>query len=247
MNGDKMFIKDHTDSNESATYTLPIAFYFRNKKGFTLFELIIVVTILSILTFTAIPLVKLSVKRQKEQQLRENLREIREAIKEFHRDTIGSPCSQQFSQGDNAGVSNPDGGGATRNPNFASVADPRTRVAICDPKMFTVDNPDKYPPTLETLVEGVNVIPRGADARVTGGAGLDGKKSLLEQQDDATEKKIKVYLRKIPVDPMTGKEDWVFRSCYQDKDATDWDGINIFDVRSSSKETALNGEKYSDW
>jgi general secretion pathway protein G len=51
----------------------------------------------------------------------------------------------------------------------------------------------------------------------------------------------------LPIDPMTGKADWELRSCYDAHDATSWGGENVFDVRSKSKETALNGEKYSDW
>jgi hypothetical protein len=46
---------------------------------------------------------------------------------------------------------------------------------------------------------------------------------------------------------MTGKSDWQLRSSYQTDDAGSWDGVNVFDVRSSSNEEALNGEKYSDW
>ncbi|HEY5073695.1 MAG TPA: hypothetical protein VII34_03300, partial [Pyrinomonadaceae bacterium] len=59
--------------------------------------------------------------------------------------------------------------------------------------------------------------------------------------------KTKVYLRRIPVDPMTGKADWVFRSCYDPSESTSWGGENIFDVHSKSEGKALNGEKYSDW
>ena len=55
------------------------------------------------------------------------------------------------------------------------------------------------------------------------------------------------YLREVPVDPMTGKADWELRSSYDPADAGSWGGENVFDVRSKSKETALNGEKYSDW
>ena len=61
--------------------------------GFTLFELIVTVTVLSILVLGTIPLATNAVKRQKEQRLRESLRMMREAIDEFHRDTIGA-CPQ---------------------------------------------------------------------------------------------------------------------------------------------------------
>jgi general secretion pathway protein G len=59
--------------------------------------------------------------------------------------------------------------------------------------------------------------------------------------------KKKVYLRGIPIDPITGKQDWDFKSCYDGPDTNSWGGENVFDVRSKSKATALNGEKYSDW
>src|SRR5919109_4859108 len=61
--------------------------------GFTLIELVITIVVLTILTLGVIPLVKVSVKRQKEQQLREALREMRAAIDEFHRDTVGINCT----------------------------------------------------------------------------------------------------------------------------------------------------------
>jgi general secretion pathway protein G len=46
---------------------------------------------------------------------------------------------------------------------------------------------------------------------------------------------------------MTGEKDWDLRSCYDTADTSSWGGENVFDVRSKSKGTALNGEKYSDW
>src|SRR5918998_1087012 len=64
----------------------------RGARGFSLLELIIVLTVLAILSIGIIPLVKISVKRQREQQLRESLRQMRSAIDQFHRDTIGGPC-----------------------------------------------------------------------------------------------------------------------------------------------------------
>jgi general secretion pathway protein G len=77
-----------------------------------------------------------------------------------------------------------------------------------------------------------------------GGVFDDKSSSVFKEEDD--EKK-KVYLREIPVDPMTGEKDWKLRSSYQTKDEESWDEINVFDVSSSSDAEALNEEKYSDW
>jgi general secretion pathway protein G len=59
--------------------------------------------------------------------------------------------------------------------------------------------------------------------------------------------KKKIYLRSIPIDPITGEAEWDLRSCYDSSDSDSWGGENVFDVRSKSKGIALNGEKYSDW
>ncbi len=75
-----------------------------------------------------------------------------------------------------------------------------------------------YPPDLDTLVKGVNI----------------------------QEHKVK-FLREIPVDPMTGKQDWVLRSMQDEPDSDSWGGENVFDVHSASDGTAMNGTKYSTW
>ena len=55
------------------------------------------------------------------------------------------------------------------------------------------------------------------------------------------------YLRHLPLDPLTGKADWQFR-CYKDApNAMSWCGDDIYDVMTSSQETALDGTKYRDW
>lgn len=195
-------------------------------RGFTLIELVITITVLSILTLGVVPLMKLSVKRQREQQLRQNLRQMRSAIDEFRRDTTGMVCTNAPQAG---------------RP-VPTYIDPRSKVVVSDCTIFGVDNPDRYPPDLETLVNGVNVIPRGGPAASFGDPNVP-----ATEVGGALSTKKKVYLRSIPIDPITGEADWDMRSCYDSPDSSSWGGENVFDVRSKSKENALNGEKYSDW
>lgn len=77
---------------------------------------------------------------------------------------------------------------------------------------------DGYPPDLDTLVNGVDV---------------QGKKVR--------------FLRRIPVDPMTGKAEWGTRSTQDDPTSQSSSGDNVFDVFSKSDRTAMDGTKYSDW
>lgn len=204
-----------------------------SEHGYSLLELIATLAVLAVLTMGTIPLAQNAVKRQKEQRLREVLRQMRSAIDEFKRDTYGA-CPQGAVNSVNPTIQN--------GPN--GPADPRSRVVIDDCKIFDMDNLDRYPPDLETLVNGVRVKARGVNVR--GGSGI--KDGSLQATEINEEKEIiKVYLREIPTDPMTGEKDWKIRSTYQPGDSENWDDINVFDVRSSSDDEALNGEKYSDW
>lgn len=199
--------------------------------GFTLLELIITLTVLAVMVLATVPLAQNAVKRQREQQLREALREIRLAIDEFKRDTYGACPQGAITTGNR-----PD-----QNQNVPT--DPRSRVVIDDCTIFTTENVDRYPPTLEVLADGVKVKARGLNAQQNGA--FDDKNSIVF--DDSSKDLKKVYLREIPIDPMTGKTDWRLRSSYQEKGTDAWDDVNVFDVRSSSDAEALNGEKYSDW
>jgi len=78
-----------------------------------------------------------------------------------------------------------------------------------------------YPPDLETLVKGVQL-----------GVGSD--------------RKIR-FLRRIPVDPITGQAEWGLRAVQDDPDSTSWGGKNVFDVYSKSQATASDGTRYADW
>lgn len=154
----------------------------RSERGFSLVEVIVVVTILGIMAAAAMPLARVTHQRQKEVELRRALREMRTAIDKF-KDAV-----------DNGVI-------------------PTTELR---------PGSEGYPPDLDALVEGVAMA------------------------NDASGRKLK-YLRRIPVDPMTGTMEWGLRS-YQDKpDATSWGGQNVFDVFTTSTATALDGTKYRDW
>jgi len=147
----------------------------RGETGLTLVELIVTVTIISILAAAALPMMRFQAKRQKEQMLRHDLWEMRAAIDAYH-DAADKGAFQ-------------------------------TKVDSMN-----------YPPSLHKLVDGVDI--QGKTVR---------------------------FLRKIPVDPMTGHAKWGMRSMQDDPDSTSWGGQNVFDVYSLSDGTALDGTKYSTW
>src|ERR1700751_4103420 len=109
-------------------------------RGFTLVEMIVAITILMILTGMAVPLARVTIKRERERELRHDLWEMRDAIDRYK--------------------------------------------DAADRNAFQIKlGSEGYPPDLDTLVEGV----------------------------DSNGKKLK-FLRRIPVDPMTGKAEWGMHS-----------------------------------
>jgi general secretion pathway protein G len=143
--------------------------------GFTLVELIVATTILMLLTTLAIPLARVTIKREKERDLRRDLWEMRDAIDRY-KDAADRGAFQ-------------------------------TKVGS-----------EGYPPDLDTLVKGV----------------------------DVQGKKLK-FLRRVPVDPMTGTAEWGMRSMQDDPTSDSWGGQDVFDVFTKSQGTALDGTEYKDW
>ena len=142
---------------------------------FTLVELIVATAIFVVLTGMAIPMARVTIKRQKERELRHALWEMRDSIDRYK--------------------------------------DASDRGAF----QIKVGS-EGYPPDLDTLVNGVDV----------GG------------------KKLK-FLRRIPIDLMTGGTDWGFRAMQDDPTSDSWNGENVFDVYTKSEGTALDRTKYKDW
>ena len=143
--------------------------------GFTLIELIVATALLLILTSLAVPLARVTIKREKEHILRADLWEMRDAIDRYK--------------------------------------DAADRQAF----QIKVDS-QGYPPDLDTLVKGVDV---------------NGKKVR--------------FLRRIPIDPMTGSTEWGLRSMQDDPDSDSYGGQSVFDVYTKSEGTGLDGTKYKDW
>ena len=80
---------------------------------------------------------------------------------------------------------------------------------------------NNWPETLEILVEGVKL------------PGPDGKKMR--------------FLRRIPVDPFTGKAEWGLRSDQDDPKSLSWGGQCVFDIYSKTQDRAPDGKPYSEW
>jgi general secretion pathway protein G len=150
-------------------------------RGVTYVELIATAAIMMILASAILPMGRVAVRRQREIELRRELRKMRQAVDLY---------KQAVDQGQIGGT---------------------------DEKLGS----EGYPPDLETLVKGVNRV-------------------------GALDRKLK-FLRRIPVDPMSGTAEWGLR-CYQDDpDSTSWCGDNVWDVYSKSTAKGLDGTSYNTW
>lgn len=148
----------------------------RRQSGLTLLEMIMVITIILVLMGAAVPVMKVSIRRQRETELKQDLWEMRAAIDRYK--------------------------------------------DAADRNMFQIKlDSQGYPPDLDTLVNGLEIA---------------GGKKLR-------------FLRRIPIDPMTGNKEWGLRSMQDDPTSDSWGGQNVFDVYSKSNATAINGTKYKDW
>ena len=87
---------------------------------------------------------------------------------------------------------------------------------------------------------------RGAFQIKVGSEGYPPDLDKLVEGEDVAGKKLK-FLRKIPIDPMTGKTEWGMRSMQDDPASESWGGQNVFDVFSKSQDKALDGTDYKDW
>lgn len=140
--------------------------------------MLVTATVLIILASSVIPMARNGVRRQRELELRRDLREMRIAIDDYKK--------------------------------------------MVDQKKIKAPGPENngYPESLEKLVEGETMM---------------GKTTKMR------------FLRRIPVDPFTGKADWGMRSITDDPTSYGWGGGNVYDVYSLASGTGSNGIPYHDW
>ncbi len=209
----------------------------RAARGFTLIELVVTLTLVSVLAMVAVPLYEVTVTRSKESELRSALREIRTALDAYKTAADSGVISKGI--GDSG-----------------------------------------YPPSLKTLVEGVDTIATpvsgnggvnntnttntngtpGFGASSFGGGGIvsGSVQSGSPQSGSPASTSVDsipshmVFLRQVPRDPffedqtVPPDQQWNLRA-YGAMPGDFSGGADVYDITTKSTATGLNGIAYKDW
>jgi general secretion pathway protein G len=211
----------------------------------TLLELIIACAILLVLASAAMPVARYTVKRQKEAELHRELREMRDAIDRYKdaadrnliRVEVGSegypPDLDTLVKG--VDLTSQQGAG------IAGATNPGQPIVPSS----------GFGSTFGTNSFGNSGFGGSSFGSNSAGGSSFGQPSGQGQNNGSSQGQDLIrhvrFLRRVPVDPMTGKAEWGMRSVQDDPDSTSWGGKNVFDVFSLSQGTALDSTKYSDW
>lgn len=208
-------------------------------------ELIIACAILLVLASAAMPVARYTVKRQKEAELHRELREMRDAIDRYKdaadrnliRVEVGTegypPDLETLVKG--VDLTSQQGAG------IAGATNPGQPIVPSS----------GFGSTFGTGSFGNSGLGGGSFGNNSAGGSGFGQTSGQRQGSGSSQGQDLIrhvrFLRRVPVDPMTGKAEWGMRSVQDDPESTSWGGKNVFDVFSLSQGTALDGTRYSDW
>jgi general secretion pathway protein G len=152
-------------------------------RGFTVLEMMVVLTVMSLLALATVPVAELIVQRTKERELKAALVQMRAAIDAY-------------------------------------------KQAYEDKRIAHVDGVTGYPPSLQTLVDGVPGVNASAGQRL-------------------------FFLRRVPADPFAepsapAAQGWGLRSYASSADRPT-PGADVYDVYSLQPGTGLDGVAYREW
>jgi general secretion pathway protein G len=199
--------------------------------GFTLIELLVTLALVALVALVAVPLSEVSSLRQKESELRLNLRTIRAALDAYK-----------------AGV---DAGEIVRDTGASGY--PRSLEVLVN----GVDAVAKPAPAATIAGMQARTSPQW-DTPTTPSASTLARTSPLwdapatPASTASAPPKRYYFLRKVPRDPFfdgdtaTASQTWLLRS-YASRPDTPQPGADVFDVTSKSNRTALDGTPYSSW
>lgn len=245
------------------------------RAGLTLIELIVAFTVLLILSTMALPLTGMKVQREKERRLRLALEEMRTAIDRYKDAADAGQLGQQDPDNHGypesleilvegvevsaGGAGGPGGmlgmgGMPGQQQDFGQqgfgqqgAGGRQGGVGGRQSGAFGGGQSGGFGQSSRSGGSFGSQGRSGSSGRTSGnragGFGGFGQGGL---DDEEGEKKMR-FLRKIPVDPITGMAEWGFRSISDDPSSMSWGGSNVFDVYSLSMDTALDGTRYSDW
>jgi type II secretory pathway pseudopilin PulG len=240
------------------------------QRGMTLLELVIACSILMILATAAIPIARFTVKRQKEAELRRDLREMRDAIDRYKdaadkgriRVEVGTegypPDLATLVKGVDV-VSQ-----ATLGTPLAAGAAPGTAPGIGGAAALLGAGAAGASGFGSSSFGASGFGATGAGGTSFGGTGFGASSSgtgLSATNPASTFNTLGAasgsggapltqhirFLRKIPTDPMTGKAEWGVRAVQDDPDSKSWGGMDVFDVYSLSQGSAIDDTRYGDW